>query len=118
MTIHSSESQVPQGYSPRAEIDQALNATRAVIEEAIGYIERQEDGPLTMRFALRDIEDQVNALETEAIYAHRRTKQDCAAFTASARRRDPAIQVDHWAIWLARLSRGSTVKQLTLSVGC
>ncbi|MEP7288097.1 MAG: hypothetical protein ABI947_20270 [Chloroflexota bacterium] len=60
---------MPPERNHRANIDQAIKATRAVIEEAVGYIERQEDGPLTMRFALRDIEQKVDLLETEACCA-------------------------------------------------
>ena len=51
-------------YDPR--LEQAIQATRVAIEEALGFIERQEDGPLTMHFALRDIAQQVDAIETEA----------------------------------------------------
>ncbi|MEP7289839.1 MAG: hypothetical protein ABI947_29160 [Chloroflexota bacterium] len=50
-------------YDPR--LDRAIQATRAAIEEALGFIKRQEDGPLTMTFALRDIDEQVDAIETE-----------------------------------------------------
>jgi len=53
------------GYEYRAEIEQAIRDTRAAIEEALGYIERQEDGPSTMRSAIKDIDALVDAIETD-----------------------------------------------------
>jgi hypothetical protein len=52
----------------RATIDQAIRETRHAIKEALGYIERQEDGPLTMRHALKDIDKSVTAIEGEVWY--------------------------------------------------
>ena len=49
-------------------INQAIRDTRQTIHEALGYIERQEDGPVTMRYALTDIDKTVTAIECEAWY--------------------------------------------------
>jgi hypothetical protein len=54
-----------QTYDYRAEIDQAIQETHQAIEEAFGYIERQEDGPVTMRHALTAIDTRLSAIETE-----------------------------------------------------
>ncbi|MEP7284853.1 MAG: hypothetical protein ABI947_03690 [Chloroflexota bacterium] len=50
-----------------AYIKQAIQETHAAVEEALGFIERQEDGPFTMTIALKDIDSQVDAIETQAI---------------------------------------------------
>jgi hypothetical protein len=63
---HTPVSQEHENY--QAELSHAISETRHAISEALGYIERQEDGPVTMRFALRDIEDRVSAIESEADY--------------------------------------------------
>ena len=55
---------------PLIEINTVLEQVRAAIEEALGYIERQEDGPLTMRLALKAIRQQVDALEDEVYGLH------------------------------------------------
>jgi hypothetical protein len=52
------------------QIDTTLHQVRAAIAEAIGYIERQEDGPLTMRLALKAIRQQVDTLEDEVYGLH------------------------------------------------
>lgn len=49
----------------RADIEKAVCETRSAIHEALGYIDRQEDGPFTMRCALREIEEHLSAIETE-----------------------------------------------------
>jgi hypothetical protein len=52
----------------RTTIEQIIRETRQAIQEATGYIERQEDGPLTMRHALKDIDKSVTAIECEVWY--------------------------------------------------
>lgn len=52
----------------RLEIEQAFHETRTAIDEALAYIERQEDGPVTMRGALREISARLDAVETEVCY--------------------------------------------------
>jgi len=59
---------LPQEEDYRAEIRIAIRDTRQAIKEALGYIERQEDGPLTMRHALKDIDKNVTAIEGEVGY--------------------------------------------------
>src|SRR5262245_35955217 len=49
----------------RPDIDEAIRHIHEMIDEALGYIERQEDGPMTMRAALKDIRDRVDTLESE-----------------------------------------------------
>ncbi|MEP7287021.1 MAG: hypothetical protein ABI947_14795 [Chloroflexota bacterium] len=58
---------VPESESELyAHIQQAIEETHAAVEEALGFIERQEDGPFTMTVALKDIDLQVDAIATEA----------------------------------------------------
>jgi hypothetical protein len=45
--------------------EQAIQETRSAIHEALGYIQRQEDGPFTMTVALREIAARLDALESE-----------------------------------------------------
>jgi len=59
---------LPQEEDYRVEIEQRICETRQAIKEALGYIERQEDGPLTMRYALKDIDQSVTAIECEVWY--------------------------------------------------
>ena len=59
---------LPQDEDYRAEIRLAIRETRQAIKEALGYIERQEDGPITMRHALKDIDTNLTAIEGEVSY--------------------------------------------------
>jgi hypothetical protein len=59
---------LPQEEDYRSTIEQAIRETRQAIREALGYIQRQEDGPLTMRCALKDIDQSVTAIECEVWY--------------------------------------------------
>jgi hypothetical protein len=59
---------LPQEEDYRAEIRVVIRETQQAIREALGYIERQEDGPLTMRHALKDIDQNVTAIECEVSY--------------------------------------------------
>ncbi len=59
---------LPQEEDYRSTIEQAIRETRQAIQEALGYIKRQEDGPLTMRHALKDIDKSVTAIEGEVWY--------------------------------------------------
>lgn len=59
---------LPQEEDYRSTIEQAIRETRQAIQKALGYIERQEDGPLTMRHALKDIDKSVTAIEGEVSY--------------------------------------------------
>jgi hypothetical protein len=59
---------LPQEEIYRSTIEQTIRETRQAIREALGYIERQEDGPLTMRHALKDIDQSVTAIEYEVWY--------------------------------------------------
>lgn len=54
----------------RAEIELTVGDARKAIAEALGYIERQEDGPLTMRHALKDIGNTITSLENELFELH------------------------------------------------
>jgi len=60
--------ELPEDEDFRAVIEQAIRDTRQAIQEALGYIERQEDGPVTMRYALTDIDKAVTAIECETWY--------------------------------------------------
>jgi septal ring factor EnvC (AmiA/AmiB activator) len=59
---------LPQEEDYRVVIDQRIDETRHAIKQALGYIKRQEDGPLTMRHALKRIDKTVNAIEDEVRY--------------------------------------------------
>jgi hypothetical protein len=56
---------LPQEEDYRTTIEQTICETRYAIKEALGYIERQEDAPLTMRHALKDIDKSVTTIECE-----------------------------------------------------
>ncbi len=60
-----SDSAPLQVFDYRADIERAVRETRQAIREALGYIERQEDGPFTMRCALQEIDNRLGAIETE-----------------------------------------------------
>lgn len=49
----------------RKDIEKASKETWDKIEEALGYIKRQEDGPFTMTVAIREIGEKLDRLETE-----------------------------------------------------
>lgn len=59
---------LPQEEDYRVVIDQRIEETRRVIKQALGYIKRQEDGPLTMRAALKKIDKTVTSIEDEVRY--------------------------------------------------
>jgi hypothetical protein len=54
-----------QLFNYRSDIEKAVRETRSAIQEALGYIDRQEDGPFTMRCALQEIDNRLSAIETE-----------------------------------------------------
>jgi hypothetical protein len=54
---------LPQEEDYRVVIDQRIDETRQAIKQALGYIKRQEDGPLTMRHALKKIGKTVDVIE-------------------------------------------------------
>ena len=85
-------STLPESIDYRAEIATMIRKTYQTIEEALGYIERQEDGPLTMRFALRDIEHTVEAIETEVCYLTGALEQLQTAIATLQTQRDEAMQ--------------------------
>ena len=58
----------PQEEDYHVVIDQRIGETRQAIKQALGYIKRQEDGPLTMRAALKKIDKTVDAIEGEMLY--------------------------------------------------
>ena len=60
--------ELPEDEDFRVVIEQTIRDTRQAIQEALGYIERQEDGPVTMRHALKDIDQSVTAIECEVWY--------------------------------------------------
>ena len=89
---------LPEPEDYRVIIDQAIRETRKAIHEAIGYIKRQEDGPMTMRHALKDIGNTVTAIESEVwhlTYSLNRL-QDIAAQVLE--QRDEAIRQRDLAI--------------------
>lgn len=92
---------LPEPEDYRAKIEQAIRETRQAIREAVGYIERQEDGPLTMRHALRDIDQSVSAIEAETLYLTGTLDRIQAAATKLLEQRDEAIrQRDLLIAWL------------------
>ena len=60
--------ELPEDEEFQVVINHAIRDTRQAIQEALGYIERQEDGPITMRHALKDIDTSVTAIECEVWY--------------------------------------------------
>ena len=59
---------LPEPEDYRATIAQAVGETRHLIQEALGYIKRQEDGPLTMDAALQAIDQAVTDIQLEVSY--------------------------------------------------
>jgi hypothetical protein len=59
---------IPADEDYRVVLEQCIHEAYAAIREANGYIDRQEDGPFTMRMALRDIEKRVSAIQAEMWY--------------------------------------------------
>ena len=49
----------------RPENERLVRETRDLIQTALEYIDNQEDGPFTMRCALRDIDEAISNLETQ-----------------------------------------------------
>ena len=49
----------------RGHIQKLLDETYKALDEAVGYIKRQEDGPLTMRYALAKVRRKLAAVEVE-----------------------------------------------------
>jgi hypothetical protein len=58
------------GYDNYADLEQAIQETWDAVEEALTFIRQQEDGPLTMTFALRGIKERLTVIENEAEYLH------------------------------------------------
>jgi len=63
-----SNSSLPQEYAYRAEVEKAIRKTTEAIEAAFGHIERQEDGPITMRYALKEIDNGLSEVENQISY--------------------------------------------------
>ena len=83
---------LPQEEDYRAEIRVAIRETRQAIKEALGYIERQEDGPITMRHALKDIDKSVTAIEGEASYLTGELKRLRLIASTLLKQRDEALR--------------------------
>jgi hypothetical protein len=76
----------------RSTIEQTIREARQAIREALGYIERQEDGPLTMRHALTDIDKSVTAIECEVWYLSGALDRLQAIATKLLEQRDEALR--------------------------
>ena len=83
---------LPQDEDYRAEIKAAILETRQAITEALGYIERQEDGPLTMRYVLKDIGERVNTIEYEVSYLTDELQRLKAIASTLLKQRDEALR--------------------------
>jgi hypothetical protein len=83
---------LPQEEDYRAEIRLAIRETRQAIKEALGYIERQEDGPLTMRHALKDLDKSVTAIECEVSYLTGELQRLRLIASVLLKQRDEALQ--------------------------
>ena len=59
---------IPAPTDYRALIAHAVQETRRAIRQAMGYIRRQEDGPVTMYHALKVIDKRVLDFQLEASY--------------------------------------------------
>jgi hypothetical protein len=58
-----------QSDNNRALIDQAVKEAYAAVEEAKEYIRQQIDGPSTMMGTLEEIEERIDRIDTEMLYA-------------------------------------------------
>jgi hypothetical protein len=66
---------LPEPEDYRSDMAHAIHQTRQLIKEALGYIARQEDGPVTMRCALKDIDKAAHVDDPRAPKAIRLTNQ-------------------------------------------
>jgi len=81
----------------RVEIAMALCDTREAIRKALGHIERQEDGPLTMQRSIKDIESHILILES-ALNELRGSLEVAQRMAARVRQqRDEALRMLIWA---------------------
>jgi hypothetical protein len=79
-------------FSNKDELERAIQETREAINAAILLIENQEDGPITMRAALKDIDARLDSIETEVCYLNG-TVEKFGAITAKLReQRDEVIR--------------------------
>ena len=83
---------LPQPDDYRSTIDQAIRETRQAIKEALGYIERQEDGPVTMHYALKDIDNTVTAIQCEVSYLSGALERFQAITAKALEQRDEALR--------------------------
>lgn len=81
-----------RGRDYRAEIELAVRETRRVIDEALGYIRRQEDGPMTMRHSLQEIKAQVDILESELYELYYNAENLNRIIERVSRQRDETIR--------------------------
>src|SRR5215472_2834711 len=83
---------LPEPEDYRSAIANAIRQTRQLVKEALGYIKRQEDGPVTMRYALRDINKAVDDIQFEASYLTDELDRWRALATKAMEQRDEAVR--------------------------
>ena len=90
----------PQPEDYRAVIAQAIREARLAIRQALGYIRRQEDGPVTMHHALKRIDKRVTDIELEVAYLSKENerlqtiaKEACEQRDEAMRQRDEAMRL-------------------------
>jgi hypothetical protein len=74
------------------QIEKVLNETREAIQAALTLIDNQEDGPITMRAALKDIYSRVDDIETEFAYLSSTTNYLNAIALKLLEQRDEAVR--------------------------
>jgi len=87
-----SDIDLPEQEDYRAVMDQTIKDMRQAIHEAFGYIERQEDGPLTMTYVLRKAEKRLSAVECESWYITSQINRLHTIITKLLEQRDEAIR--------------------------
>jgi hypothetical protein len=84
--------QLPEPEDYRSAIAQAIREARHAIQEVLGYIKRQEDGPVTMTYALRDIDKTVDDIQFEASYLAGESERWRVIAAKALEQRDEALR--------------------------
>ena len=73
-------------------LDWIIDEAHRLVARAIGYIRRQEDGPMTMRHALEEINEAVAAIRWEGNHLTAKVKELERLVAEASTQRDDALQ--------------------------
>src|SRR5258708_38948775 len=86
-----SRTRYPKDDQPEG-LDWIIDETHRLVARAIGYIRRQEDGPMTMRHALEEINEAVAAIRWEGNHLTAKVKELEVLVAEASTQRDDALQ--------------------------